>query len=41
MFIEILKYSLNYCPTEGVSYEVNVTRNTVQNLIARLEKALK
>jgi hypothetical protein len=39
--IEILKYSLDYCPIEGISYGVNITRDEVQNLIAKLEKALK
>ena len=40
MFIELLKYSLDYCPIEGVSYEVNITRDKVQDLIVKLEKAL-
>lgn len=41
ILIEILKYSLDYCPIEGVSYEVQITRDKVEDLIAKLEKVLK
>lgn len=38
--IEILRYSLDYCPIEGVSYEGRiVTRDEVENLIKKLEGA--
>ncbi len=40
MLIEILKYALDYCPIEGVSYEITMTKDEVQNLVAKLEKTL-
>lgn len=39
--IEILKYSLDYCPIEGIGYDVSITRDGVQNLIVKLESVLK
>lgn len=39
--IEILKYSLDYCPIEGISYGVSITRDKIQDLIVKLENALK
>jgi hypothetical protein len=39
--VEILKYALEVCPVEGIGYEVNVTRDGIQNLIERFEKTLK
>lgn len=38
--IEILKYSLDYCPIEGISYEITISKDEIQNLIAKLEKTL-
>lgn len=39
--IEILNYSLDYCPIEGISHGVSITRNKIQDLIAKLENGLK
>ena len=39
--VEILRYSLDYCPIEGVSYEMNITHDQVEALIGKLERALK
>jgi len=39
--IEILKYAVDYCPFESISEELNITGDKVQDLIAKLEKALK
>lgn len=39
--IEILKYSLDYCPLESISEELNINGEKVEDLIARLEKALQ
>ena len=38
VLLAILKYSLDYCPIESVSNELNVTSDEVQNLITKLEK---
>ena len=38
--IEILRYALDYCPIEGVSYEIKIAREQVEALIAKLEEAL-
>jgi len=39
--IEILKYAVDYCPLESISEELNITGDKVEDLIAKLEKALK
>ena len=40
ILIEILKYALDYCPVEGISQEVNITHDKVENLTSKLEKTL-
>ena len=40
IIVETLKYALNVCPIETVTYEVSVTTDKVQNLIEKLETAL-
>ena len=39
--IEILKYTVDYCPLESISEELNITRDRVEDLIAKMEKAIK
>jgi hypothetical protein len=39
--IGVLKYALDYCPLEGISEEVNVTRDKVEDLTLKLEKILR
>jgi hypothetical protein len=39
--IGVLKYAVDYCPLESISEELNITGDKVQDLIAKLEKALK
>ena len=41
ILIEILKYALDYCPVEGISQEVNITHDKVQDLTLKLEKTLR
>lgn len=38
--IEILKYSLDYCPLESISEELEISHEKVEDIIAKLEKAL-
>lgn len=38
---EILKFSLDYCPVEGVSHELEIARDEVQRLVTKLEEKLK
>jgi len=39
--IEILKYSRDNCPIESISQELDITGDKVEDLVAKLEKALK
>jgi hypothetical protein len=39
--IEILRYSLDNCPIESISKELNITNDKVEDLIAELGKALE
>lgn len=39
--VEILRYALEVCPVEGIGYDVTVTRDRIQELIQRFEKASK
>jgi hypothetical protein len=39
--IEVLKYAVDSCPVEGISKEVDITINDVEDLIQKLEKAQK
>ncbi len=39
--IEILRYSLDYCPIEVASDVVRVTRERVENLLDKLEDSLR
>lgn len=41
ILIEILRFSLDNCPVESITNEVDITGDKVQDLIAKLEKALK
>ena len=36
---EILKFSLGSCPVEGISDQVNISAEGVQELVTKLEKA--
>jgi hypothetical protein len=36
---EILKYSLDSCPVESMSNQVNISADGVRELVAKLEKA--
>ena len=39
--IEILKYSLDNCPIESISQELDITGDKVEDLVTKLEKALR
>jgi len=39
--IEILRYSADNCPVESISEELDITFDKVEDLIAKLEEALK
>jgi hypothetical protein len=39
--IEILKYSLDNCPVESIGKELNITNDKVEDLVAKLGKALE
>jgi hypothetical protein len=39
--IEILKYSVDSCPIESISTEVDITVNGVEDLIQKLTDALQ
>jgi hypothetical protein len=41
ILVEILKYAVDYCPLESLSEEVNITGEKIEDIIAKLEKALK
>nr|MDO8082143.1 hypothetical protein [Candidatus Freyarchaeota archaeon] len=41
ILVEILRYALDYRPVESISHELDVTNEKVEDLIAKLEKALK
>jgi Mn-dependent DtxR family transcriptional regulator len=36
--VEILTYSLGSCPVESISDKVNISADSVQELVAKLEK---
>ena len=39
--IEALRYSLDSCPLESLSEEIDITGEKVEDIIAKLEKASK
>lgn len=39
--VELLKFSLDSCPIESISHEVDITSDKVQDLITKLEKTLQ
>ena len=40
IIVEILKYSVDYCPIESISDKVEISVDKVQNLASKLEAAL-
>jgi hypothetical protein len=41
ILVDTLRYALEYCPIESISHEVEITNEKFEDLIAKLEKALK
>lgn len=41
ILVEILRYALDYCPVESISHEFDITNAKVEDLIAKMEEALK